>query len=57
VRDIGAKAFERAIEVLRVRRPDLDDGVRLLLAQETVTADQFPAMRSPAPVTTPPASP
>ena len=55
VRDIVAKAFERATEVLRARRSDLDDGARLLLAQETVTADQFPAIRSSAGVTAPPA--
>jgi cell division protease FtsH len=41
-----AKAFERATEVLRERRADLDKGADLLLAQETVTADQFPAIRS-----------
>jgi len=46
VRDIVAKAFERATEVLRGRRADLDKGADLLLAQETVTADQFPAIRS-----------
>jgi cell division protease FtsH len=46
VRDIVAKAFERATEVLRERRADLDKGADLLLAQETVTADQFPAIRS-----------
>jgi cell division protease FtsH len=46
VRDILAKAFERATEVLRARRADLDEGARLLLAQETVTADQFPAIRT-----------
>jgi len=46
VRDIVVKAFERATEVLRSRRDDLDEGARLLLAQETVTADQFPALRS-----------
>jgi cell division protease FtsH len=45
VRDIVAKAFERATEVLRARRADLDKGADLLLAQETVTADQFPAIR------------
>jgi ATP-dependent Zn protease len=45
VRDIVTKAFDRATEVLRARRADLDDGSRLLLAQETVTADQFPAIR------------
>jgi len=46
VRDIVAKALDRASEVLRARRADLDEGARLLLAQETVTADQFPALRS-----------
>jgi cell division protease FtsH len=46
VRDIVAKAFDRATEVLHERRADLDEGARLLLAQETVTADQFPAIRS-----------
>jgi cell division protease FtsH len=46
VRDILAKAFDRATEVLRTRRGDLDEGARLLLAQETVTAEQFPAIRS-----------
>jgi len=55
VRDIVVKAFDRATEVLRARRSDLDDGARLLLAQETVTADQFPAIRSSAGVTAPPA--
>jgi cell division protease FtsH len=48
VRDILAKASDRATEVLRTRRADLDEGARLLLAQETVTADQFPAIRSAA---------
>jgi cell division protease FtsH len=49
VRDIMVKAFDRATEVLRKRRVDLDEGARLLLAQETVTADQFPAMRAAGP--------
>jgi cell division protease FtsH len=48
VREIVVKAFDQATEVLRVRRADLDEGARLLLAQETVTADQFPAIRSTA---------
>jgi len=48
VREIVVKAFDRATEVLRARRADLDEGARLLLAQETVTADQFPAIRSTA---------
>ena len=51
VRDIAVKAFDRATEVLRKRRADLDEGARLLLAQETVTADQFPAIRSAGPQT------
>jgi len=48
VRDIVAKALDRATEVLRERRADLNEGADLLLAQETVTADQFPAIRSAA---------
>jgi cell division protease FtsH len=46
VRDILEKAFDRATEVLRTRRGDLDEGARLLLEQETVTAEQFPAIHS-----------
>jgi cell division protease FtsH len=46
VRDILEKAFDRATEILRTRLGDLDEGARLLLAQETVTAEQFPAIRS-----------
>jgi len=49
VRDILAKALDRATEVLRTRRSNLDEGANLLLAQETVTADQFPAIRSTTP--------
>jgi cell division protease FtsH len=45
VRGIIARAFERAIEVLRSRHKDLDEGVELLLVRETLTADEFPAMR------------
>jgi len=46
VRDLVAKAFARATDILGARRADLDEGARLLLAQETLTADQFPAIRS-----------
>ena len=49
VRDIVVKAFDRATEVLQTRQTDLDEGARLLLAQETVTADQFVAIRSAGP--------
>src|SRR5271169_4393776 len=45
VRDIITKAFEQATATLRTRRADLDEGGRLLLARETLTADQFPAIR------------
>jgi hypothetical protein len=38
--------LERATQVLRERRTDLDEGARLLLAHETVTEEQFPAIRS-----------
>jgi cell division protease FtsH len=52
VRDIVATALDRATKVLQARRADLDEGARLLLAQETVTAGQFPAIRSAGPEAT-----
>jgi cell division protease FtsH len=48
-RDVVVKAFDLATDVLRKRRADLDQGARLLLARETVTADQFPAISSAGP--------
>jgi cell division protease FtsH len=48
VRDIVSAAGVRAGQILTSRRTDLDDGVKLLLAQETITAEQFPPIR-PAP--------
>ena len=45
VRDLVGNAFGRATEVLRSRRADLEEGARLLLTQETLTADRFPAIR------------
>jgi cell division protease FtsH len=45
VRDIITKAFEQATAILRERSADLDEGGRLLLDRETLTADQFPAIR------------
>jgi cell division protease FtsH len=45
VRDIITKAFEQATGILRTRNAELDEGSRLLLARETLTADQFPAIR------------
>jgi cell division protease FtsH len=46
VRDLLNKGFERAQEILRTRRADLDAGVQLLLKRETLTVDDFPAIRS-----------
>jgi len=46
VRDLLAKAFERAREVLQARRGDFEAGVKLLLDRETLTADDFPPIRS-----------
>lgn len=46
VRDLLDKALERASEILRRRRTDLDAGADLLLKRETVTADDFPPIRS-----------
>jgi cell division protease FtsH len=48
--DIVVKAFERAPKFYE-RRADLDEGARLLLQHETVTADRFPAVRSAGPQT------
>jgi cell division protease FtsH len=44
VRDLVAKALNRATDILRSRRTDLDEGARLLLGRETLTADEFPAI-------------
>jgi len=46
VRDLLGKGLARAQEILSARRADLDAGARLLLERETVTADDFPAIRS-----------
>jgi len=47
VRDLLGRAAERAGDILRTRRGDLDAGVDLLLERETITADDFPPLRSP----------
>jgi peptidase M41-like protein len=55
VRDIIAREFERATEILSSRRADMEKGVELLLAKETVTAEDFPLIRpaGTAPATRP----
>jgi cell division protease FtsH len=45
VRDIVTAAAGHASEILKSRCTDLDEGVKLLLAQETLTAEQFPAIQ------------
>ncbi|MBV9633581.1 MAG: ATP-dependent zinc metalloprotease FtsH [Methylobacteriaceae bacterium] len=47
VKEIVDHAFDRATQVLRGRQRDLDEGARLLLEKETLTADEFPAIRLP----------
>ena len=44
--DLLGKGCERAQEILRTRRADLHAGAQLLLKRETVTLDDFPAIRS-----------
>ena len=48
VRQIIEDAFAQASEILTQRRSDLDAGVPLLLDKETITVDDFPAMRQKA---------
>jgi cell division protease FtsH len=45
VRGIIADALGRASEILDSRRVDLDNGVDLLLRRETLTVEDFPAIR------------
>jgi cell division protease FtsH len=46
VRDLIAEAFNRAVEILKARRADLDRGAEILLTRETISAEDFPAIRS-----------
>ena len=50
VREIVSRGAARAEAILAGRRGDLEDGVQLLLAQETITAETFAPLR---PVQTP----
>jgi cell division protease FtsH len=45
IRDLVSQGLDRATEVLSSRRTDLEEGARLLLTRETLTAEQFPAIR------------
>jgi cell division protease FtsH len=46
VRDMLTIAYDRAKQVLANRRADLDAGTALLLERETITPDDFPALKS-----------
>jgi cell division protease FtsH len=50
-RDLIAEGFDSATRILRSRRADLDKGVELLLVRETLSAEDYPAIR---PITTDP---
>ncbi|HWW46994.1 MAG TPA: ATP-dependent zinc metalloprotease FtsH [Xanthobacteraceae bacterium] len=45
VGDLVTEALGRATEILQARRADLDQGADLLLLRETLTAEDFPAIR------------
>jgi cell division protease FtsH len=45
VRDLVARGFGRALDILKSRRADLENGVELLLSKESLTVDDFPALR------------
>jgi cell division protease FtsH len=53
VRDLLDQGFSRAKEVLTTRRADLEAGAQLLLKRETLTADEFPPIRSAKPAAEP----
>jgi hypothetical protein len=44
IRDIVANAFDQARAILTRRRADLDKGTELLLTNEVITAEDFPAI-------------
>lgn len=49
VRDIVDRACDRATAILKSRSADLNEGVRLLLEHETLTAEEFAPIRSAVP--------
>ncbi len=55
VRGIIADAFDEARAILTRRHADLDHGAELLLAKESITAEDFPAIRQMEADTRPPA--
>jgi cell division protease FtsH len=49
MRGLLEQALEEATEILKRRRKDLEAGAALLLERETLTADEFPALRAAKP--------
>ncbi|MBF8730368.1 MULTISPECIES: ATP-dependent zinc metalloprotease FtsH [Pseudomonas] len=45
IRELLEQAYKRAQALLEQRRADLDAGARLLLAKETLTPEEFPALQ------------
>ncbi|WP_409287384.1 ATP-dependent zinc metalloprotease FtsH [Pseudomonas guariconensis] len=45
IRELLEQAYKRAQALLEQRRADLDAGARLLLAKETITPEEFPALQ------------
>lgn len=48
VRDLIEAATQKASSILKLRRTDMEDGVKLLLEQETLSIDDFPALMKEA---------
>jgi cell division protease FtsH len=46
VRDLMGDAFAQAVDLLKSRQAELDQGAALLLERETLTVDEFPPLRS-----------
>jgi cell division protease FtsH len=44
IRDMVSEGLDRATEILNSRRSDLEEGAKLLLTRETLTAQEFPAI-------------
>jgi cell division protease FtsH len=45
VRDIVGAAFDRALDILRTYRSQLDEGAKLLLERETLSRDELPQLK------------
>ena len=50
VRALIEEADSRARDILEAHRADLETGVELLIAKETLTVEDFPPLRGPTPL-------